>query len=60
MTIYVDDGETVKIYQVKAKIAKAVMTLLEADNELVWGKTLPGYGVTIVDRAEHDIRDGEE
>lgn len=34
MTIYVDDGEAVKIYPVKAKVAKAVMTLLELDDEL--------------------------
>lgn len=52
MTIYVDDGETVKIYQVKVKVAKAVMTLLEMDEELVWSKTREGYGVAIIDKAE--------
>lgn len=50
MTIYVDNGETVKIYQVKSKVAKAVMTLLETDCELVWSETHTGYGVAIVDR----------
>jgi len=54
MTIYVDDGETVKTYPVKAKIAKAVMTLLETDNELVWSETHSGYGVVIVDKAESE------
>lgn len=54
MTIYVDDGETVKIYPVKAKVAKAVMTLLEMDDELVWSKTHVGYGVEIVDKAESE------
>lgn len=52
MTIYVDDGEIVTIYPVKVKVAKAVMTLLETDNELAWCKTRAGYGVTIIDKAE--------
>jgi len=54
MTIYIDNGDTVKIYPVKVKIAKAVMTLLEMDNELVWSRTHPGYGVTVVDKREHN------
>lgn len=52
MTIYVDDGESVKIYPVKVKIAKSVMALLEVDNELVWSETHKGYGVEIVDKTE--------
>ena len=54
MTIYVDNGETVKTYPVKAKVAKAVMTLLETDDELVWSETHKGYGVMIVDKNEAD------
>lgn len=54
MTIYVDDGEVVKIYPVKDKVAKAVMTLLETDDELVWNTTHKGYGVEIVDKAESE------
>ena len=64
MTIYVDNGETVKTYYlVKVKVAKAVMTLLETDNELVWSETDAGlvwsetdagYGVAIVDKAESE------
>ncbi len=54
MTIYVDDGETVRICPVKVKIAKAIMTLLEMDNELVWSRTHAGYGVAIVDRTESE------
>lgn len=54
MTIYVDDGETVKIYHVKVKIAKAVMTLLESDCELVWSETHKGYGVAIIDKTESE------
>ena len=50
MTIYVDNGETVKIYPVKSKVAKAIMTLLETDCELVWSETHTGYGVSIVDK----------
>ena len=52
MTIYVDDGKTVKIYPVKAKVAKAVMTLLETDCELVWSETQTGFGVNIVEKEE--------
>ena len=54
MTIYVDDGEAVKIYKVTPKIAEAIMTLLEADEGMVWSKTDAGYGVTIVDKAESE------
>lgn len=55
MTIYVDNGETVKTYHaVKVKVAKAVMALLELDDELVWSETYAGYGVAIVDKAESE------
>ena len=54
MTIYIDNGDTVKIYPVKVKVAKAVMTLLETDNELIWSETHKGYGVAIVDKAESE------
>ena len=54
MTIYVDDGKTVKIYPVKAKVAKAVMTLLEDDDAVWMSETYEGYGVAIVDKAESE------
>ena len=54
MTIYVDDGKTVKIYPVKVKVAKAIMTLLELDNESMWSTTHAGYGVAIVDKTESE------
>lgn len=57
MTIYVDDGETVKTYPVDTKVAKAVMTLLEVDNALMWSETLPGYGVEIVDKARSEVQE---
>lgn len=50
MAIYIDDGDTVKTYPVKVKVAKAIMTLLESDDELVWSQTHSGYGVEIVDK----------
>ena len=59
MTIYIDDGKTVKIYPVKAKVAKAVMTLLETDNELVWSETVTGCGVDIVDKTEGENDNGQ-
>lgn len=57
MTIYVDDGETVKIYPVKVKVAKAIMALLETDNRLAWSETHPGYGVTIIDKEESEDKE---
>ena len=54
MTIYVDDGETVKTYPVKAKVAKAVITLLEMDNTVVWSETDKGYGVAVIYKAESE------
>ena len=56
MKIYVDDGERVTIYPVKVKVAKAVMTLLETDDELVWSRTHEGYGVEIVDKAQRSYK----
>ena len=57
MTIYVDDGDVVKIYPVKVKVAKAVMTLLETDDELIWSTTHKGYGVEIVDKIEREDKE---
>jgi len=54
MTIYIDNCKTVKIYHVKPKIAKAIATLLEMDEELLYSETREGYGVTIVDKKEED------
>lgn len=54
MTIYVDDEEKVKIYPVTENVAKAVMTLLEADSESVWSETHKGYGVKIIDKEESE------
>ena len=54
MNIYVDNGDTVKIYPVKSDVAKAVMTLLETDKALAWSETHPGYGVAIVDKGESE------
>lgn len=54
MTIYIDNGKTVKIYPVKSRVAKAIMTLLETDETLVWSETHEGYGVMIVDKAESE------
>jgi hypothetical protein len=59
MTIYVDDGETVKIYPVKVKVAKAVMTLLETDDVLAWRETDKGYGVAVIYKAESENNDAD-
>lgn len=54
MTIYIDDGSRVNIYPVKDKVAKAIMTILETDNELIWSVTHTGYGVKIINKAESE------
>lgn len=51
MKIFIDDDGFVKIYVVKNKVAKAVMTLLEAeDDEVTYSTTDKGYEVEIVDK----------
>lgn len=52
MKIFIDDDDGfVKIYVVKNKVAKAVMTLLEAeDDEVTYSTTDKGYEVEIVDK----------
>ena len=52
--LYIDNGKTVKTYPIKSKIAKAIMTLLETDEELVWSETREGYGVTIIDKTKNN------
>lgn len=54
MTIYIDNGEAVKIYSVEEKVGRALATLLEAEenDEIKWSETHIGYGVTIVDKEE--------
>ena len=54
MTLYVDNGERVKIYHVTSKVAKAVMILLETDDKLIWSTTHTGYGVEIVNKVESE------
>lgn len=57
MNIYVENGKTVKVYSVRPEVAKAVMTSLEADGELVWSETHSGYGVTIKDLEQEPVLD---
>jgi len=52
MTIYVDNGNTVKIYPTKAKVAKAIEALLELDDNSVWSETDKGYGVAVIYKAK--------
>ena len=54
MKIYFDDGEKVKTYFVGVRVAKALMTLLEADENLIWSQSHKGYGVAIVDKEESE------
>ena len=51
MKIFIDNDEFVKTYVVKNKVAKAVMTLLEAeDDEVTYSTTDKGYEVEILDK----------
>lgn len=52
MTIYIDNGSTVKSYLTNEKVAKAIQTLLELDDDSTWSETQKGYSVIIVDKAE--------
>ena len=55
MTIYIDDGKTVKIYNpARVKVVKAIITLLETNDEMLWSETHEGYGVKIVDKSESE------
>ena len=56
MTIYIDNGNTVKIYSTKAKVTESIETLLELDDSLVWSETHKGYGVTIIDKEESEAK----
>lgn len=55
MTIYIDNGNTTKIfYSIKEDIIKAIETLLKLDDDLFWSETNEGYGVAIVDKTENE------
>lgn len=53
MTIYIDNGNTVKIYSAKENVVKAIETLLKLDDNLAWSETKEGYGVTIIDKTKN-------
>ena len=57
MAIYIDNGEHIKIYHVKTKVEKAIMTLLEADGSLVFSETAGGYGVEIIHKQDKSVLD---
>lgn len=57
MTIYIDDGESVKIYlNVKVKSVKEVMALLGSYDKSAWSTTT-GYGVKVVDKEAGHLHD---
>ena len=51
MSIYIQDTKkhTVRHYCTSPKIEKAIETLLQADDELVYSETHVGYEVTITE-----------
>lgn len=62
MTIYIDNGEAVKIYSVEEMVGRAVATLLEAEinDEIICSETHIGYGVAIVDKEREALEQYEE
>lgn len=50
MSIYIDNGSTVKHYCTNNKTDKAVATLLEQIEDLVWSNTHEGYEVDIKEK----------
>lgn len=54
MTIYIDNGKTVKVYPVKEKVGKAIMNLLEMNEMQKWWETYKEYGVAIVRKEESE------
>ena len=48
--IYIDDGKTVKICETKAKVEKAILTLLLENEDFLMSETHEGYEVRIVEK----------
>ena len=53
--IYIDNGTTVKQYYTDKRIEKAIMILLEANEDLCHSETIDGCGVKIVDKEKGDM-----
>ena len=45
--LYIDNGKTVKTYFTSKKVEKAIMTLLDLDEDLCNCETYEGYEVSI-------------
>lgn len=50
--IYIDNGKTVKQYETDKRTEKAVMTLLELNENIMFSETHEGYEVTIQEKEE--------
>jgi len=52
VSIYIDNGTTVKHYctDKHRRIEKAIQTLLESVEDIIYSETHEGYGVRIVDK----------
>ena len=48
--IYIDNGKTVKQYETDKRTEKAVMTLLELNEDMMFSETHEGYEVTIQEK----------
>lgn len=51
MAIYINNGNTVKQYCTNKKTEKAIMTLLEQTEDMVWSESRENYTVTYRDKS---------
>lgn len=52
MSLYIDNGKTVKHFCTNKRTENAIITLLKQMDDLCSGETREGYTVKIVDREE--------
>lgn len=50
MSLYIDNGTTVKHYCTNKRIEKAIQTLLESIEDIVYSETHEGYEVQIKEK----------
>lgn len=48
--IYIDNGKTVKEHNTTSRTDKAISTLLEQIEDMIWSETLEGYQVIVTEK----------
>ena len=57
--IYIDNGKTVKQYETDKRTEKAIMTLLELNEDMMSSETHEGYEVAIKEKEKKEGRKGK-